>query len=177
MQIASLFHRDRHASISVEFALISTLIFLPLLAGGVDFTSILSAKSQMNTAMQSMLYYAWANDSHLTSNNVVAQNTANASAQSAVLASSGSGSVFNITLASGTVSGSNSNVEYACVSGGNGAYTVSSLQPFTTGTSCSSGQTLQLYIQYQLNVSFGLAFPLPGFSNPYSLSITGTAQI
>ena len=83
----------------------------PLLAGGADFLTMITAQAQLNTALQALYYYAWTNQTaasaNTSSNTITAQNT--------LIAAINSASIFHITLAPGTASGSSSNLFYACV--------------------------------------------------------------
>lgn len=162
---------DRRGSASVEFALIAVFFLLPLLAGAADFIIIITAQAQLNTALQSLLYYSWTNQSQAASNTssvTTAQETALITAINSVQ------TTYHITLNSGTASGSYSNLVYACVSG-TGSGTV--ITPSATST-CGSGQTVQTYVQFSVSTSVALPFPLPlKLTNPVALSATGAAQV
>lgn len=59
-------HRLRHpshrrGSIAVEIALILSFFLLPLMLGTVDFAYIMSARIQLNAALQTAEVFAWAN--------------------------------------------------------------------------------------------------------------------
>lgn len=60
------FRRHEGGSIAVEFALVSIFFLLPLLAGGGDFLLILLSRSQLNTALQALYYYAETNPGSAT---------------------------------------------------------------------------------------------------------------
>jgi hypothetical protein len=51
--------QERRASVSVEFALVSVMVLLPLLAGGADFVELISAQSQLDASLQSLYAFAW----------------------------------------------------------------------------------------------------------------------
>jgi len=51
--------REKRASVSVEFALVSVMVLLPLLAGGADFVELISAQSQLDSSMQALYSFAW----------------------------------------------------------------------------------------------------------------------
>ena len=51
--------RARRASVSVEFALVSLFFLFPLIAGGVDMTLVLSARSKLNSALHAIYIFAW----------------------------------------------------------------------------------------------------------------------
>jgi hypothetical protein len=44
-------------------------------------------------------------------------------------------------------------------------------------TACSTGQTQQTLVTYQVTASVHLPFPFPSLSNPTNLSATGTVQV
>ncbi len=92
----------RKASITVEFALVATFILLPLLAGGADFLTIITAQAQLNTALQALYDYAWTNPSAAQANT----NSSTVSAQNTIIAAINGASAFHLTLAAGTVAGS-----------------------------------------------------------------------
>lgn len=51
----------QRGSVSVELALVLSFFFLPLLLGTVDFAYIMSARVQLNSALQAAELFAWAN--------------------------------------------------------------------------------------------------------------------
>ena len=166
----------RKANVTVEFALVATFILLPLLAGGADFLTMITAQAQLNTALQALYYYAWTNQSaasaNTSSNTITAQNT--------LITAINSASIFHITLAPGTASGSSSNLFYACVNSSTSPATISALQPYVTSpaSTCPNGQTLEEFVQYTVSTNVTLPFPLPlKLKNPFPLSATGSAQI
>jgi hypothetical protein len=73
MLIRQLHKLGRRANVSVEFALISVFVLLPLFSGGANFMEIICAQSQLNTALQSLYYFAWANPSIATNTSDVAE--------------------------------------------------------------------------------------------------------
>ena len=53
--------RSGRGNVSIEFALVSVFVLLPLFAGGTDFVLIMSAQAQLRTALQALDYFAWTN--------------------------------------------------------------------------------------------------------------------
>jgi len=158
-------HSDRRANVTVELALVTTFILLPLLAGAADFISILTARAQLNTAMQALLYYAW-------TNNAAAQSAAGTTTggEATLVTAINGAAIFHISYSSA--------MQYTCIANNSGTYTLSSLAAYSSGTTCPTGQTLQLAIQYTVTTTATLPFPLPlALTNPYTLSATGTAEI
>ena len=145
---------DRRANISVEFALISVFILLPLFSGGANYMQVICAQSQLNTALQSLYYFAWANPS-------IATNTADLGD---IITQLNAQSFNQIQLSSATLS-------YDCI-------TAPSTIPTYSTTPCGTGQTQETLVNYQItgNVSLPLALTL-GLKNPYTLTMSGKVQI
>ena len=144
----------RQGSAAVEFAMVSTFLLLPLFGGGADFVEMISAQAQLNTALQSLYYFAYTNPG----------NAANATQLTAMLAKINSAAVHQVAMPSAAV------VSYKCIS---------SAGVMTTNTSatCASG-TAQTYVTYQLTSSVALTAPLPlAFRSPFQMSAKGTVQI
>ena len=152
---------DRRGSVAVEFALVSSFMLLPLFAGGADFVEIISAQAQLNTALQSLYLYAYANPAGASSATAIAAVIAKINAHATHQVS------FPATNAGGVTNGT---VSYKCMnaSGATAAY----------GAGCASGYTKQSFVSYQLNCSVNITVPLPqGLANPFALSAAGTTQI
>jgi hypothetical protein len=145
----------RRASVSVEFALVSVFVLLPLFAGGADMLQIISAQAQVNTALQSLYYFALMNPT-------VASDTSNAGK---VLTLINTTALHPVAL--GTPNGT---LSYDCLQA-NGTITA------TTGTCTNS--TLQTFASYQVTSAVNLPLPLTifGLPNPFPLSASGTIQI
>ncbi|MGE4480918.1 TadE/TadG family type IV pilus assembly protein [Acidocella sp.] len=163
----------RRGAASVEFSLVAVLFLLPLIAGSADFIAIITARAQLNTALQALQYYAWANQSqasNITSSTTTTQETA------LISAIDSTHDTFQITLNAGSTSGSYSTLVYACVN--STASPVSISGPYSSSSSCSSGQTVQTYVQFTVSAKVNLPFPLPvKLTSPYSLRATGAAQV
>jgi Flp pilus assembly protein TadG len=144
----------RRANVSVEFALIAIFILLPLFSGGTNFMEIIYAQSQLNTTLQSLYYFAWANPS-------IATNTADLNS---IITQINAKSFEQIRLSSATIT-------YGCI-------TSSSSIPTYSTIACSSGQTQQTLANYRVTSSVVLPLPLScGLSNPYALAVSGKVQI
>jgi len=159
--VLKLFLRARRASASVEFALVASLLLLPLLLGGADFLAILTAQAQLNTALQSLYYFAYTDPS--SANNTTDVNQ--------VVALINGASVFKITLPATTSSGvANASLSYGCFTPPSTAITYQSNQ-------CLATQTQQTLVTYQVSTSVILPFPFLKLANPLTLNATGTVQV
>ena len=153
--------RTAKASASVEFAIVAGFVLLPLLLGGADFISVITAQAQLNTALQSLYFYAYTNPS--TANN--------ATDAGYIISLMNTASVFTIRLPATMSSGSaNASLSYGC-------FTPPSTTITYQTTACSTGQTQQTLVTYQVTASVHLPFPFPSLSNPTNLSATGTVQV
>jgi Flp pilus assembly protein TadG len=166
----------RKANVTVEFALVATFILMPLLAASADFLSMITAQAQLNTALQALYDFAWTNPS------VAVANTGSAAItdEGKIISAINGASLFHITLSPGTASGSFSNLEYACVNSSTSPATVSALQPYATApaSTCPSGQTQEIFVQYTISTNVNLPFPLPlKIKSPFPISSTGAAQV
>ena len=165
----NLLNNGRRANVSVEFALVTVLFLLPLVAGAADLICIINARAQLNTALQAMLLYAWSNPA-AAQNNTAGTTT---SAEAAIIAAINTApSTFHVTLNPGTAAGSYSNLSYYCVTSG----TPYSVAPSASAT-CASG-TLQIFTSFTVSTNVTLPFPLPvKLVSPFPVSSTGSAQI
>ncbi|MBB5373539.1 TadE/TadG family type IV pilus assembly protein [Acidocella aromatica] len=159
-------HLGRRGSVTVEFALIATFFLLPLFGGSLDMVEYISARAQLNTALQALYYYALTNPSAGT-------NSANTTAIMSLMSSS----LHPLTLVSSSVS-------YNCIA--NSATTVTYVSQSSTAiTSCpasgsytASQQTLQITVTYTVRTSVPLTMPMPFVpSNPLVLTQTGMIQV
>jgi Flp pilus assembly protein TadG len=161
MLIRRYFAASRSASASVEFALIASFLLLPLALGSADFLSVLSAQSQLNTALQSLYYFAYTSP---TSAN-------NATYAGYVISLINNRSIFTITLPATLPSGAaNASLSYSC-------FTPPSTVITYQSTTCSATQTQQTLVSYQVKTVITLPFPFFGLPNPMTLSAAGKAQI
>jgi hypothetical protein len=149
------------ASASVEFALVAGFLLLPLLLGSCDFLAILTAEAQLNTALQSLYYFAYTNPTEAS----------NLTDAGYVIGLIDKASIFQISLpATMSSGGANAATSYGCFT-----------PPATTITyqtsACAATQTQQTLVKYQVSTSVGLPFPLPYLSNPVTLKAAGTVQV
>jgi Flp pilus assembly protein TadG len=158
MLIRHLQKLGRRASVSVEFALISTFFLLPLFAASADLIKMVAAQSQLNTALQALYYFAWTNPSAAANNtdidNIVA--------------------LINAT--------SFHQINTPPTSAATTSTTTICLTPPSTYTAspCSAGQTpqTQTFVTYKITSSAFLPFPIPlHLGSQFSLSASGQIQI
>jgi Flp pilus assembly protein TadG len=148
------------ANVSVEFALISVFFLLPLFGGSVDMVEYISAKAQLNTALQALYYYA------LTS-----PSTATISADTSAVVALMSGSPRPITLVG-------SSVTYDCIANSATTVTYVATSPTNTNGGCTSSQTQRTRVTYSLSSSVFLTVPMPFVSsNPLTVTVSGTVQV
>jgi Flp pilus assembly protein TadG len=156
--------RSRRGSASIEFALISTFIMLPLFAGAADLISIISAQAQLNTAMESLYSFAWANPTE-------AANATQMNALIGVINGQAGSSFHQLSLpATNNAGGANPAIAYDCIA--NNAATPGYASVNSLPGKCSTGQTQQINATYQLNSTVFL--PVPG--DTLTLTATGTVQ-
>jgi Flp pilus assembly protein TadG len=158
--------RSRRGSVSLEFALVSVFILLPLFAGGADFVLIMSAQAQLRTAIQALDYFAWTNPDE-------ANNMTDAGY---IISLINQQSDYQITLpATLATGGANGALSYSCFTPpATAGTTVSPPSP----TTCPSTQTQQTLVTYRVTARVFLPVPLPGIlSSPETLSVTSTVQI
>ncbi len=141
--------RARRASASVEFALLATFVLVPMILGCADFIVYLTARAQLNTALQSLYYFAMTNPSNATS-------TADAGA---LLTAINARALYKVTLISATA-------ENGCVSSTTGvAFQI---------TSCPNGVQQNSAVQYKVQTVFSVPINLVfGLSNPVTLQQSG----
>ena len=150
----------RRASVSVELALMSVFFLLPLFGGSTDMVEIISAQAQLNTAVQSLYYYA-------LSNPTVA--SISTDTNPTVIATLMSSTFHKITFVSSSVS-------YVCIP------TVTTNPTLTQTTPCpttgSIVYTQQTWIAYHVSSMVFLPVPVPFVtSNPLTLTASGSVQI
>lgn len=156
----------QRGSVTVEFALIATFFLLPLFGGSLDMVEYISARAQLNTALQALYYYALTNPTAGTNSN-----------NTAAVMSLMSSSPHPLTLVSSSAS-------YNCIA--NSATTVTYVSQSSMAiTSCpatnsytAAQQTLQITVTYTVRTSVPLTMPVPFVtSNPLVLTQTGTVQV
>lgn len=179
----------RRGSVSVELALVLSFFFLPLVLGTVDFAYIMSARVQLNSALQAVELFAWANPDKAANGAAVAR-VANAGSrvvpitQAApptmsytCLRSDGSRTPATITMNAGY---SRSDLATSGASQGLGGQAVPS-KAISIGNgmgtaSCSSG-FVQARATYTLRDKINLPLYLPGIGTHSTETITGTIWV
>ena len=162
------FLHNRAGAAAVEFAIVGGLFLVPLLLASADFVSVISAQSQLNTALQALYYFGVTNKAHAT----------NATEAATIITAINSGSVFKLSLpATMTVNGSavsNPSYTYVC-------YTTKATPPSfaapSTTNNCSASQTAIFFGNYKVTATIVLPFPSPMLHSPLTLSAQGAVQI
>ncbi len=145
----------------MEFALVATFLLVPLFLGGTDLVQIISAQAQLNTSLQSLYLFAFANPT-------VANSTGNISAVVTLINSQATHKiVFPATMSNGNTNGT---ITYDCTTSA-GVQTAS-----TQAATCPNGQTKQAFVTYQVNTNVTMAVPV-FHANPFPLSATGSVEI
>ncbi len=165
--------REKRATVAVEFALISTLFLMPLLAGAADFVIIIAARAQLNTSLQALYAFATSAPASAASSTIAGYiiSTINAANGASVITISMPATsttplkLGNITLPVGTTMP----VSYY------GCYSSASSITYQT-TACSSGQTQQIYVLYELTGQVTLPLYLPGLGSSYTVAVGGGIQ-
>ncbi len=159
-------HLGCRGSVTVEFALIATFFLLPLFGGSADMVEYISARAQLNTALQALYYYALTNPTAGT-------NSANTAAVMSLMSSK----LHPLTLVSSSAS-------YNCIA--NSATTVTYVSQSSTAiTACSATsnytaaqQTLQITVTYTVRTSVPFVMPMPYLTtNPLVITQSGTVQV
>ncbi len=140
--------RERHGTASVEMALVSLFILFPLLAGMVDFVFLLSARYEINSALESFDLYAWNNPGA----------AGNVAALAALLATINQRSPTQITFPDGAADASTSYTPTVTLSG--------------------SGSPQTEIITYTLTARVNPLIPLPyAFAQSFTLSASSQVQV
>lgn len=179
----------RRGSVSVEMALVFSFFLLPLLLGTVDFAYIMSARVQLNSALQAAELFAWANPDNATNADAVTQVVNGGSRVVPItlpsqptmsytcLQSDGSQTQATITMNSGY---SSSDLATSSASQDLSAQSVPaksiSIGDGIGTASCSSG-FVQSNVTYTLRNTIGLPLYLPGVGTRHTETVTGTVWI
>jgi hypothetical protein len=151
-------------SITVELALTVVFIMFPLLAGGADFLELITAKAQMNTALEGFYAYAWNNPADAT----------DVTPLSNILSKINQQSLPQVTFPDGRADTSTSYqpvVTYQCRATPTAGVT-------TQASPCPAGYTQQALVTYTVASKVVLPVPLPfGLASPYPLSAIGEVQV
>lgn len=137
----------RRANISVELALVAVFIFLPLLAGLSDVLFIVAAKYQLNSAREALYAFAWNNPAEATDTTQLGN----------VLAHVNQHSLPQVTLTSE-------------------AYGYDT-KDYTSPPWGVAGQSVTVTYQVTSTVALPVPMPFKGWSNPFTVSSSGTVQL
>ena len=146
-------HRGSSGSVAVEFALMASLVLLPLFLGGADFVQVLSAQAQLNCGLQSLFYFAYANPAQAATGTDI----------SAVVTK-----INALATHSVYTSGATGTLSYDCLT------STGTTTSATAGSTCSSG-TKREFVTYQLSTRLTLPLPMPIIGT--TISSAGTVQI
>jgi len=160
MQLA----RCRRANISVEMALVSTFVLMPVVAGGADFLQLIAAKAKLNAAMPAFYAFAWNNPG----------SASNVSQLAGILSIINQQSGPPVTFPDGLATAATSYrpaVSYGC-----------SVPPSTAQTMqaspCPAADTQAEYVTYHVVSNVVVSLPLPfGLSAPTLLGVSGQVQV
>lgn len=151
--------RQRRASVSVEAALVISLVLLPLLLGLWDYSVVLSVQGRLDTALNAAMDYALAT-------------TANAAdAQGIEQAANNAYGTAGPTPVIGTPT-----LSYYCIST-NPAGTMANGQAASAGASCGSNQTLATYVTLSLAATVSLPLTIPGVGDTFPLGDNATIRV
>jgi Flp pilus assembly protein TadG len=159
--LASVFSGlGRRASVSAEFALTAVFFLLPLFGGSVDMVEYISAKAQLNTALQALYYYALTTPSAATTQ-----------ADTAAVVALMSSSLHPVTLTS-------SSLAYDCIATTSTTVNYVATSPANTDGKCTNSQTQRTRVSYSVSSRVFLSVPMPFVSaNPLTITSSGTVQV
>lgn len=178
----------RRGSISVEFALIAVFCLVPLVGGSVDMLEYISAKAQLNTALQTLYYYGLSYSPGNTSGNLT--DPVGTSSSPGIITSTNANAVvalMNSRFHPLTLTGIS--ITYDCITNGattvtytaSTAATTSSVNGVTiTGTNngCAPGTTQRTRVTFTVRSKVTFTMPMPFVTtNPLVLTETSTVQI
>lgn len=164
----------RRASISVEFALITTFFLLPLFGGSIDMVQYISAKNQLNTALQSLYYYALTYVPGSYTPGVAPTQLAD---PSTIVSATNTNEVLalmaNKPLPLSLVS--DPTITYYCLDQSGNKIAA----PGNQNNACTSQYPYeQIDVQYNIKTQVNFIIPVPFVkSNPTTLTATGSVQI
>lgn len=144
---------SRSGSVSVETALVVSLILAPLCMGGIDIGMIMKTQARLDRALEAATLYAWNIGSSVTATNI----------ESAAQTGYGTGSPSLTTSAT---------IACYCVTPA-----ATSPTAVSCSGSCSSSNVLATYVTVTATTSLPLPVPTPIFTSPMSLSASGTVRV
>lgn len=151
--------QQRSAAVSVEAALVISLLLLPLLLGLWDYSVVLAVQARLDTALHAAMDYALATEANATDVAGIAQAADNAYGTAAPAP----------TIGTPTLS-------YYCVAT-NPAGTMASGQAASAGASCGSDQTLATYVTLSLAATVSLPLSIPGLGDTFPLGDDATIRV
>jgi hypothetical protein len=150
--------RDRGGSISVELALIASLILLPMTLGAVDAAQLVFARGRLDQVVHQAFFYAYANYGAVTGPAV----------QTAAASSYGTGTVPAVTAT----------VTKYCITPATGyPPTGTPSQPNSNGSCASASQVVESYLSVNASISVTLPFSVAWIAQTITLSASGTARV
>jgi hypothetical protein len=152
----------KRASISVELALTSVFVLLPLTAGCADMVELISANSQLNTALRAFYAFAWNNPNAV----------GDIGQLSGILAQINQHSLPRVTFPDGKADTSTTYqpaISYGCI--------VPPAAPVFQSTPCPAADVQETLVTYSVISTVALPVPLPfGQGNPTVLTVSGQVQ-
>lgn len=155
---------DSGASVSLELALVSTLFLVPLLIFTTDGFFAFAAKTQTESALQSLFFYGWSDPTDATDLTSLQKILNEVNQHSTIRISFAPNYQPQYSYACLTDSGDT--VAAQSTSGSNGA----------TQETCSSG-SLETFVRYDLVASVPLTLPFPGVPNPMTVNVGGSVRV
>jgi hypothetical protein len=150
--------RDRAASISIELALIASLILLPMTLGAVDAAQLVFARGRLDQVMHQAFFYAYANYGAVTGPAV----------QTAATSSYGTGTTPTVTAT----------ITQYCITPATGyPPTGTPSQPNNNGSCSNASQTVESYLSVNASITVKLPFSVAWVGQTITLSAAGLARV
>ena len=167
--------RARRASVSVEFALVSLFFLFPLIAGGIDMTLVLSARSKLNSALHSLYIFAWSDPQSAADNAQLEQfiQRIDPALPASTINLTNTPGIQNICFDSTGAIDSSALFTSNPGPGGSGA----SGNTCTLNGNVVTGDIPVSIVTYNLQSVIQLPIPVPFLANPLTLTASGTIQI
>lgn len=147
--------RDRSGVISVELALIASLVLVPMTLGAVDAAQLIVARARLDQVIHQALFYAYANPG-----------VSGASVQANATAGYGSGTVPTVSAP----------ITQYCITPAIG-YPAIGTPALPISGSCGNGQTLESYLTVTVSISVTLPFSVSWITQTVALSASGKARV
>ena len=149
--------RDHSGSISVELALVASLILLPMTLGAVDAAQLAFARGRLDQVLHQAFFYAYANYGAVTATTV----------QLAAASSYGSGTAPTVTAT----------ITQYCITAATG-YPPTGTPTQPSNGSCSiSSQTVESYLSVNASISVTLPFSVAWIGQTITLTASGRARV